>query len=47
MLTYFRWLQHLAYLNWLNDEELVAVEVNPISLMEKLPPTLKQKFFGV
>ncbi|XP_067207105.1 U3 small nucleolar RNA-associated protein 4 homolog isoform X2 [Linepithema humile] len=39
--------KHLVYLNWLNNEELVAVEVNPASLTEKLPPTLKQKFFGV
>ncbi|XP_014474732.1 PREDICTED: cirhin [Dinoponera quadriceps] len=39
--------KHLVYLNWLNDEELVSVEVNPISLAEKLPPTLKQKFFGI
>ncbi|KAG5315019.1 UTP4 protein, partial [Acromyrmex insinuator] len=39
--------KHLVYLNWLNDEELVAVEVNPTSLLEKLPPTLKQKFFGI
>lgn len=39
--------KHLVYLNWLNDEELVAIEVNPTSLLEKLPPTLKQKFFGM
>ncbi|KAL0124623.1 hypothetical protein PUN28_006462 [Cardiocondyla obscurior] len=39
--------KHLVYLNWLNDEEMVAVEVNPTSLSEKLPPTLKQKFFGM
>ncbi|XP_072754367.1 U3 small nucleolar RNA-associated protein 4 homolog [Anoplolepis gracilipes] len=39
--------KHLVYLNWLNDEELIAVEVNPTSLSEKLPPTLKQKFFGM
>ncbi|XP_003698089.1 U3 small nucleolar RNA-associated protein 4 homolog [Apis florea] len=39
--------KHLVYLDWLNDEELVAVEVNPMSLTEKLPPTLKQKWFGM
>ena len=39
--------KHLVYLDWLNDEEMVAVEVNPISLTEKLPPTLKQKWFGM
>ncbi|XP_053978260.1 U3 small nucleolar RNA-associated protein 4 homolog isoform X2 [Hylaeus volcanicus] len=39
--------KHLVYLDWLSDEELVAVEVNPISLTEKLPPTLKQKWFGM
>ncbi|CAD1474178.1 unnamed protein product, partial [Heterotrigona itama] len=38
--------KHLVYLDWLTDEELVAVEVNPMSLTEKLPPTLKQKWFG-
>ncbi|XP_043480548.1 U3 small nucleolar RNA-associated protein 4 homolog [Leptopilina heterotoma] len=39
--------KHLVHLDWLNDEEMVAVEVNPISLTEKLPPTLKQKSFGM
>ncbi|XP_043677473.1 U3 small nucleolar RNA-associated protein 4 homolog [Vespula pensylvanica] len=39
--------KHLVYLNWLNNEEMVAVEVNPIALTEKLPPTLKQKWFSV
>ncbi|XP_076281680.1 UTP4 small subunit processome component l(3)72Dn [Lasioglossum baleicum] len=39
--------KHLVYLDWLNDEEMVAVEVNPISLTEKLPPTLRKKWFGV
>ncbi|KAG8034811.1 hypothetical protein G9C98_007887 [Cotesia typhae] len=37
--------KHLVHLEWFNNEEMVAVEVNPISLTEKLPPTLKQKFF--
>lgn len=39
--------KHLVYFNWLNDDEMVAVEVNPASLTEKLPPTLKQKWFGM
>ncbi|XP_015588039.1 U3 small nucleolar RNA-associated protein 4 homolog [Cephus cinctus] len=39
--------KHLVHLDWLNDTEMVAVEVNPISLTEKLPPTLKQKSFGI
>ncbi|EFN88628.1 U3 small nucleolar RNA-associated protein 4 homolog [Harpegnathos saltator] len=39
--------KHLVSLNWLNDKELVMVEVNPTSLTKNLPPTLKQKFFGV
>ncbi|XP_043284715.1 U3 small nucleolar RNA-associated protein 4 homolog isoform X2 [Venturia canescens] len=39
--------KHLVHLEWLNDEEMVAVEVNPISLTEKLPPPLKQKWFGM
>ncbi|XP_014215033.1 U3 small nucleolar RNA-associated protein 4 homolog [Copidosoma floridanum] len=39
--------KHLAQLAWLKNSELVAVEVDPISLVEKLPPTLKQKRFGI
>ncbi|KAG7200412.1 hypothetical protein KM043_017865 [Ampulex compressa] len=39
--------KHLVYLYWLNDDEIVAVEVNPTALTEKLPPTLKQKWFGM
>ncbi|KAI4486585.1 hypothetical protein M0804_005955 [Polistes exclamans] len=39
--------KHLVYLNWLNDQEMVAVEVNPMALLEKLPPPLKQKWFGI
>ncbi|XP_008557301.1 U3 small nucleolar RNA-associated protein 4 homolog [Microplitis demolitor] len=39
--------KHLVHFEWFNNEEMVAVEVNPISLTEKLPPTLKQKCYGV
>ncbi|KAK0163552.1 hypothetical protein PV327_007222 [Microctonus hyperodae] len=37
--------KHLVHLEWLSDGEMVAVEVDPISIIEKLPPTLKQKYF--
>ncbi|XP_012274554.1 U3 small nucleolar RNA-associated protein 4 homolog isoform X1 [Orussus abietinus] len=39
--------KHLVHLAWLNDSEMVAVEVDPTSLIEKLPPTLKQKYYGM
>ncbi|XP_063976661.1 U3 small nucleolar RNA-associated protein 4 homolog [Diachasmimorpha longicaudata] len=38
--------KHLVHLEWLKNGELVAVEVNPISLTEKLPAALKQSSFG-
>ncbi|KAG8285601.1 U3 small nucleolar RNA-associated protein 4 [Homalodisca vitripennis] len=38
--------KHLVYMGSLGEGELVAVEVNPLVLMEKLPPPLKQKHFG-
>nr|CAD7202284.1 unnamed protein product [Timema douglasi] len=39
--------KHLVHLEWLVGEELVAVEVSPASLAEKLPPSLKQKKYGM
>ncbi|XP_058803857.1 U3 small nucleolar RNA-associated protein 4 homolog isoform X2 [Phymastichus coffea] len=39
--------KHLVHLGWMSSSELIAVEVNPTSLCEKLPPTLKQKWFGM
>ncbi|XP_015116456.1 U3 small nucleolar RNA-associated protein 4 homolog [Diachasma alloeum] len=38
--------KHLVHLEWLKNGELIAVEVNPISFTEKLPPALKQKSFA-
>ncbi|XP_069701427.1 U3 small nucleolar RNA-associated protein 4 homolog isoform X2 [Periplaneta americana] len=38
--------KHLVHLGWLSDDELVAVEVSPSALTEKLPPALKVKRFG-
>lgn len=38
--------KHLAHLEFISENELVAVEVNPMALAEKLPPSLKQKRFG-
>lgn len=39
--------QHLIHLEWLGTNELLAVEVNPIALIEQLPAPLRQKKFGV
>ncbi|XP_059613505.1 U3 small nucleolar RNA-associated protein 4 homolog [Phlebotomus argentipes] len=38
--------KHLAFLAWLGDEELVAVEISPDSFLEQLPAPLKIKKFG-
>ncbi|CAO1370882.1 unnamed protein product [Diamesa serratosioi] len=38
---------HLIHLEWLGTNELLAVEVNPIALIEQLPAPLRQKKFGV
>ncbi|KAF5306667.1 hypothetical protein FQR65_LT07222 [Abscondita terminalis] len=38
--------KHLVYLGWLTEDELVAVEVSPLSILEQLPPCLKQAKFG-
>ncbi|XP_054278746.1 U3 small nucleolar RNA-associated protein 4 homolog isoform X2 [Macrosteles quadrilineatus] len=38
--------KHLVYFGCLGEGEMVAVEINPLSLMEKLPAPLKQKHFG-
>uniref|UniRef100_A0A1B6CBI0 Anaphase-promoting complex subunit 4-like WD40 domain-containing protein n=2 Tax=Clastoptera arizonana TaxID=38151 RepID=A0A1B6CBI0_9HEMI len=38
--------KHLVYFGSLSNNEMLAVEVNPITLSEKLPPSLKQKRFG-
>ncbi|KAK4876596.1 hypothetical protein RN001_009102 [Aquatica leii] len=38
--------KHLVYLGWLSEDELVAVEVSPLSILEQLPPCLKQAKFG-
>lgn len=39
--------EHLVELNWMGENEMVAVSVNPVSLVEQLPPVLKEKRFGV
>ncbi|XP_066250232.1 U3 small nucleolar RNA-associated protein 4 homolog [Euwallacea similis] len=38
--------KHLVHLAALSEGEFVAVEVNPLSLLEKLPPAFAQKTFG-
>ncbi|KAF7270743.1 hypothetical protein GWI33_016325 [Rhynchophorus ferrugineus] len=38
--------KHLVYFNHLNNDELVAVEVNPLTILKKLPPAFAQKTFG-
>lgn len=39
--------EHLLNIHWLNDTELVAVGVNPITMIAQLPSSLKEKRFGV
>lgn len=39
--------EHLLDLNWLSDSELVVVGVNPVTLIAQLPPSLKEKRFGI
>ncbi|XP_068081121.1 U3 small nucleolar RNA-associated protein 4 homolog [Anabrus simplex] len=39
--------KHLIYLEWLVDDELLAVELCPSFLAERLPPILKKKRFGI
>lgn len=39
--------EHLIDLVWLDDSEMVAVGVNPVTLIAQLPPSLKEKHFGV
>lgn len=39
-------LQHLVHLECLDNDEMVAVEVNPLSFLEHLPPCLKVNTFG-
>lgn len=38
--------EHFIHLSWLSKDELVAVGVNPISLIEQLPKAFVQKKFG-
>ncbi|XP_046433758.1 U3 small nucleolar RNA-associated protein 4 homolog [Neodiprion fabricii] len=39
--------KNLVHLGWLVNDEMVAVELNPVKLTENLPPSLKQKRFGM
>lgn len=39
--------EHLLNISWLNDTELIAVGVNPITMIAQLPSSLKEKRFGV
>lgn len=39
--------EHLVDLCWLGENEMVAVGVNPVTLIEQLPSSLKEKRFGV
>lgn len=39
--------EHLLALEWIDDQELLAVILNPITLLEQLPPAFRHKLFGV
>jgi len=41
-----RKFQHLLHFEHLEQDEVVAVEVKPVSIEDQLPPSLKQKKFG-
>ncbi|CAH1964659.1 unnamed protein product [Acanthoscelides obtectus] len=38
--------KHLVHFEWLSEDEMIAVEVNPLTLFEKLPPAFAQATFG-
>lgn len=46
MLKTTKCYEHFIHFDWLSENELVAVGVNPVTLIEQLPPTLKLKKFG-
>lgn len=39
--------EHLLNITWLNDTELIAIGINPITILAQLPSSLKEKRFGV
>lgn len=39
--------KHLVHLEWLKNEEVVAVELSPSALIAQLPPVLAKKRFGM
>lgn len=46
-LKFSKKFEHFVHLSRLSDDgELVAVGVNPVTLIEQLPPSMRQKKFG-
>lgn len=46
-LKFSKKFEHFVHLSRLsNDGELIAVGVNPVTLIEQLPPSMRQKKFG-
>jgi len=39
--------KNIAYANYMDDTELLAIEVTPNSMLEKLPPKFAQRRFGM
>lgn len=39
--------EHLLALKWFGESEILAIGVNPVTLLEQLPPAFRQKLFGV
>lgn len=37
---------HIFYFSHISDTDLISIEINPIWLMDSLPPSLKEKKFG-
>lgn len=45
-LKFSKKIEHFVHLSRLSNGELVAVGVNPVTLLEQLPPSMRQKKFG-
>ncbi|KAG4075374.1 hypothetical protein HA402_003165 [Bradysia odoriphaga] len=47
LLTHLGNYEHFVHMAWLSPSEIVAVIVNPVTLIEQLPPSMVHKVFGV
>ncbi|XP_037034605.1 U3 small nucleolar RNA-associated protein 4 homolog [Bradysia coprophila] len=47
LITHMGNYEHFVHMAWLSPSEIVAVVVNPVTLIEQLPPSMVHKLFGV